>query len=513
MLMRIQRVPQKTKKRKNPDILFHLMTSETTGYRNYFDKIEKLKKGELSLKENVRYFLDEIDRQRHLNAFNFVFEEDALLQAEKVSAKIKSGNHGKLAGMVVAIKDVLALKDKPLTCSSGMLKDFTSLYTATAVKKLLEEDAIIIGKTNCDEFAMGSSNENSAFGPVLNPVDNTRVPGGSSGGAAAAMAAGLCDVSIGTDTGGSIRQPASFCGVLGLKPTYGRVSRSGLTAFASSFDSIGPFANDISDIALVMEVISGRDSFDATSAQKEVPEYSKLMGEVTIRKEEYSGKPRIGIPREYFAEGLNDEIRAPIEGVVSRLKSEGFVVRDISLPNTPYSIATYYILTTAEASSNLARYDGARYGYRKPGSRTLQDMYAGTRSEGFGTEVKRRIMLGTYVLSAGYYDAYYRKAQKVRRLLKNDFDKAFLEVDLILTPTAPSTAFRLGEKSSNPLEMYLNDIYTTSANLAGIPGLSFPVGRDSHGLPVGMQLMANQFDELTILKMCRYLSEEIQLWY
>ncbi|MGE5432743.1 MAG: Asp-tRNA(Asn)/Glu-tRNA(Gln) amidotransferase subunit GatA [Syntrophomonadaceae bacterium] len=485
------------------------MTIDSNGYKDYFEKIEMLKSGRLSLQGNVRYFLDRISKQKHLNAFNSVFEEDALLQAEIVSAKIKAGTHGKLAGMVVAIKDVLALKDKPLTCSSAMLKNFTSLYTAAAVKKLLEEDAIIIGKTNCDEFAMGSSNENSAFGAVLNPVDNSRVPGGSSGGAAAAMAAGLCDVSIGTDTGGSIRQPASFCGVLGLKPTYGRVSRSGLTAFASSFDSIGAFASNISDIAIVMEVISGRDGSDATSSRMEVPEFSRLLDEIDITKEGYSGKPRIGIPKEYFAEGLNDEVRNVIEGVIFEIKQKGFDVREISLPNTPYSIAAYYILTTAEASSNLARYDGARYGFRNPESHTLHDMYTGSRSEGFGTEVKRRIMLGTYVLSSGYYDAYYRKAQKVRRLLKNDFDTAFGEIDLILTPTAPATAFKLGEKSSNPLEMYLNDIYTTSANLAGIPGISVPVGFDSQGLPVGMQLMANQFDELTLMRMCRYLSKVI----
>lgn len=485
------------------------MTSELMEYKNHFEKIEKLKSGELSLKENVRYFLNKISAQSHLNAFNFVFEEEALQRAEIVSKKILSGTHGKLAGMVVAIKDVLSIKDKPLSCSSRMLKGFTSLYSATAVKKLLEEDAIIIGKTNCDEFAMGSSNENSAYGPVLNPIDTSRVPGGSSGGAAAALAAGLCDVSIGTDTGGSIRQPASFCGILGLKPTYGRVSRSGLTAFASSFDSIGPFAHSISDVALVMEVISGRDSYDATSARIGVPEYSRLLDEVSVSKENYSGMPRIGIPKEYFSEGLNSEVRSKIEEVISKIKAKGFEVKDISLPNTPYSIATYYILTTAEASSNLERYDGARYGFRDPKSLSLQDMYTQSRSEGFGTEVKRRIMLGTYVLSAGYYDAYYRKAQKVRRLLKNDFDGAFNDVDLILTPTAPTTAFLLGEKSSNPLEMYLNDIYTTSANLAGIPGINIPVGTDSKGLPIGMQLMAGQFDELTLMKMCRYISEEL----
>ena len=476
-------------------------------YINYSDKLQKIKSGKLSLRDNVRLFLDKIDKKKNLNAFNFVFDESALEDSEKIEDKIKSGNHGKLAGMVVAIKDVLAIKDKPLTCSSNILKNFISLYDATAVRKLIEEDVIIIGKTNCDEFAMGSSNENSAFGNVLNPADNSRVPGGSSGGSAVAVAADLCDVALGTDTGGSIRQPASFCGVYGMKPTYGRVSRYGLTAFASSFDTIGPFAKSIEDVALVLQVIAGKDNKDSTSADKEIPDY---YGSLQNSLENFkSKKPSIGIPKEYFAEGLNAEIKNAIEEKISQLKSNGFEIIEIDLPNTEYSIATYYILTTAEASSNLARYDGARYGFRHEDSKTLKDMYNLSRSEGFGTEVKRRIMLGTYVLSAGYYDAYYRKAQKVRRLLKNDFDNAFNKVDLILTPVAPTVAFKIGEKSEDPLEMYLGDIYTTSANLAGIPGINIPIAKNSEGLPIGMQLMANQFDESTLLNTSYYIQEQL----
>jgi aspartyl-tRNA(Asn)/glutamyl-tRNA(Gln) amidotransferase subunit A len=476
-------------------------------YKNHSEKIFKIKTGSLSLEDNTESFLKAIEQNKNLNAYNFIFNEDALKDAKRICNKINSGTHGKLAGMVIAIKDVLALKDKPLTCSSNILKNFTSLYTSTAVQKLIDEDAIIIGKTNCDEFAMGSSNENSALGKVLNPVDNSRVPGGSSGGSAVAVAADLCDVSLGTDTGGSIRQPASFCGIYGLKPTYGRVSRYGLTAFASSFDSIGPFAKNTEDIAIVLQVISGQDEKDSTSVKREVPEYLNFLP--NTYDEFKKKKPVIGIPKEYFTKGLNEEIRKAIEFKVQQLQKNGFEVLEITLPNTEYCIATYYILTTAEASSNLARFDGARYGFRHPNSGTLKDMYNLSRSEGFGAEVKRRIMLGTYVLSAGYYDAYYRKAQKVRRLFKNDFDNAFQKVDLLLTPVAPTTAFRIGEKSNDPLEMYLGDIYTLSANLAGIPGISIPVGKDSQGLPIGMQLMANQFDELSLLRMSYYIQSHL----
>lgn len=470
-------------------------------YKNISEKISLIKENKLSLSENVKDFLTKIDQRKNLNAFNFVFSEEALIRAEEIETKIKSGKHGKLAGTVIAIKDVLAYKDHPLTCSSKILADFISIYTATAVQKLIDEDAIIIGKTNCDEFAMGSSNENSAFGPVLNPIDESRVPGGSSGGSAVAVAADLCDVSLGTDTGGSIRQPAAFCGIFGLKPTYGRVSRYGLTAFASSFDTIGPFAKNVEDIALIMNVISGRDENDSTSVESNLIDYpiKNLVEE----------KIKIGIPKEYFGEGLDIEIRKKIFDLIEKLKKEGFEIKEISLPMTEYNIATYYILTTAEASSNLARYDGARYGYRSKNSSTLEEMYVNSRTEGFGNEVKRRIMLGTYVLSSGYYDAYYRKAQKVRRLIKEDFDKAFTQVDLIITPTTPSVAFKLGEKSNDPLQMYLSDIYTTSANLAGIPGLNIPIGKNHEDLPIGMQLMSKQFDENKLLRFSKFLVERI----
>ena len=471
-------------------------------YKNYKDKLEKIKKGELSLKENVTYFLNEIETNKHLNAFNFIFPDEAIEQAVKVEEKIKSSRQGKLAGLVLAVKDVLSIKGKPLTCSSKILKDFTAIYTATAVQKLIDEDVIIIGKTNCDEFAMGSSNENSAFGSVLNPVDNSRVPGGSSGGSAAAVAAGLCDAALGSDTGGSIRQPASFCGIYGLKPTYSRVSRYGLTAYASSFDTIGAFARNAKDIAAVLEVMAGWDVNDSTSSKNTVPD---LSGNLSLNNK----KLKLGFAREYFGEGLSPEVKSAIETVMEKLKKNGFEIEEISLPHSEYTIATYYILTTAEASSNLARYDGARYGYRSENCSSLLEMYKSSLSEAFGSEVKRRIMLGTYVLSAGYYDAYYRKAQKVRRFIKNDFDEAFKKVDIILTPTSPSPAFKLGEKTSDPLEMYLMDIYTTSANLAGIPGISVPVTKSSGGLPIGLQLLANQFNEPNLLKMSYYIQENI----
>lgn len=470
-------------------------------YKNHKEKLEFIKSGKLSLVENVNHFLKNIEDQKDLNAFNFVFNDEAIDSARIVEHKIKNNIAGKLAGMVIAIKDVLAYKDHPLTCSSNILKNFTSLYTATAVQKLIDEDAIIIGKTNCDEFAMGSSNENSAFGSVLNPVDKTRVPGGSSGGSAVAVAANLCDVSVGTDTGGSIRQPAAFCGVYGLKPTYGRVSRYGLTAFASSFDTIGPFAKNVEDAALVMKVISGKDENDSTSVEKEIPNFLSSLSK--------DKKLKIGIPKEYFADGLDEEIRNAILDIVDELKLEGYEVKDVSLPMTEYTIATYYILTTAEASSNLARFDGARYGFRAADYKNLDEMYLNSRTQGFGKEVKRRIMLGTYVLSSGYYDAYYRKAQKVRRLIKEDFDKVFSEVDLLITPTTPTVAFKIGEKSEDPLQMYLNDIYTTSANLAGIPGISIPIGKNSENLPIGLQILSQQFEEDKLFQLSKHIQDEI----
>lgn len=469
-------------------------------YKNNSFKIELVKSGQLSLIDNVRFFLDNIEKNKHLNAFNFVFIDDLLLKAEEIEEKIKSGKHGKLAGLVIAIKDVLAIKDKPLTCSSKILQNFNSVYNATIINKLIDEDAIIIGKTNCDEFAMGSSNENSFYGPVLNPIDNTRVPGGSSGGSAAAVAAYLCDAAIGTDTGGSIRQPASFCGVYGLKPTYGRVSRYGLTAFASSFDSIGTFTNSIEDAAEIMEVISGYDKYDSTSVVEKVPSYKVNI--LNLKRNLV-----IGVPTQYFSTGLNEGVKNKILALIDNLKKD-FTIKEISLPNMDYAIATYYILTTAEASSNLSKYDGVRYGHRSKEYINLDKMYKNTRSEGFGKEVKRRIMLGTYVLSAGYYDAYYKKAQKVRRLIKNDFDNAFNEVDLIITPVTPTTAFKLNEKSSDPLEMYLNDIYTTSINLAGIPAISLPLSTDLQGLPIGVQIIADSLKEDRLFQFGKFLQDK-----
>ena len=449
--------------------------------------------GQTSLKNEVKIYLDNIKNQSDLNAFLQIYESEALEQAEIIDNKIKEGSAGKLAGLVIAIKDVICIKDKIVTCGSKILENFISLYDATVIKKLKENDALIIGKTNMDEFAMGSSNENSAYGIVKNPLDKTKVPGGSSGGSAVAVAANLSTTSLGSDTGGSIRQPASFCGIFGLKPTYGRVSRFGLVAYASSFDTIGPFANSAYDIAAVLEVIAGYDPNDSTSANIPVPEYTKLL-------DKNISNLRIGLPKEYLGEGLSPEIRELIENKIDFLKSKGAIIKSISLPHTEYTIATYYILTTAEASSNLARYDGARYGFRDKSAKDLESLYTLSRSKGFGTEVKRRIMLGTFVLSAGYYDAYYKKAQRVRRLIKEDFDKAFSEVDCILTPTTPTTAFGIGEKTDDPLTMYLSDIYTVSANLAGIPGINIPIGKDKNGLPIGMQLLGKQFDEQTILK-------------
>lgn len=469
-------------------------------YSNFSEKSNLLKTGKLSLVENVQEFLTKIEENKDLNAFNFVFEKAALEQAGKIEEKIKNGSAGKLAGMVVAIKDVLSYKDFPLTCSSRILENFTALYNATAVQKLLDEDAVIIGKTNCDEFAMGSSNENSAFGSVLNPVNKEYVPGGSSGGSAVAVAAGLCDTSLGTDTGGSIRQPASYCGIVGMKPTYGLVSRFGLTAFASSFDSIGPFANNTEDAELVLSVIAGPDKSDSTSADTEYKSSEKSFK---------PGNLKIGLPKEYFADGLDEDIRVTIEDAVAKLKQAGFTFVDISLPRTEYAIATYYILTTAEASSNLARYDGARYGFRAEGAANLEEMYKESRSQGFGDEVKRRIMLGTYVLSAGYYDAYYIKAQKVRRLIRDDFDKAFSKADIILTPTTPTTAFKIGENTNDPLKMYLNDIYTTSANLAGIPGINLPLKNIKGNMPVGLQLLGNRLSDSDLFAAARVIKEII----
>jgi aspartyl-tRNA(Asn)/glutamyl-tRNA(Gln) amidotransferase subunit A len=403
---------------------------------------------------------------------------------------------GKLDGMRIAVKDVLALQGEHLTCASKILEPFVSLYSATCVDRLIHSGALVIGKTNMDEFAMGSSNENSAFGSVRNPWDISRVPGGSSGGSAVAAAIGACNVALGTDTGGSIRQPAAFTGTVGFKPTYGRISRYGLVAFASSFDTVGTFSRHLEDAAKAIEVMAGYDKHDATSANVPTEEYSNSL------TKEVKGL-RIGIPEEYFGEGIDADIREAIEGVKAKLQKAGCTLVPISMPHTKYSIAVYYILTTAEASSNLARFDGIRYGYRTKNAASLNDTYVKSRSEGFGTEVKRRIMLGTYVLSSGYYDAYYKRAQKVRRLIKGDFTTAFTEVDAILTPTTPTTAFKLGEKTTDPLSMYLNDIFTVSANISGSPAASIPVGLDRNGLPIGAQIICNDFEESTVFSLAK----------
>jgi len=466
-------------------------------YSNYSEKRKKLENGEISLTENVENFLKKIAAEKELNAFNSI-AEDVVEQARLIQQKISNGKANKLAGMVISVKDILAVEGLPMTCSSNFLKNFKAVYTAEAIKKLIEQDALIIGKTNCDEFAMGSSNENSAFHPVLNPINKERTPGGSSGGAAVSVAAGLCDAAIGTDTGGSIRQPAAFTGTVGLKPTYGLVSRYGLTAFASSFDVIGPITSSVRDAALLLEVLADRDEKDSTSVSSKMQNYSDIF--------EVEKKIKIGIPTDLLNEGVQSEILENFYSVTDWCEKQDFEVREISLKHNKYSIAAYYILTTAEASSNLARFDGVRFGSRSNIASTLEQLYLNSRHEGFGTEVKRRIMLGTYVLSAGYYDAYYKKAQKVRRLIKEDFDDVFGITDLILLPTTPTTAFKLGEKINDPLQMYLNDVFTTSVNLAGIPAISIPIGKDNSGLPIGLQILANQFEEGKMLRLA-YLIE------
>ncbi|NOY78886.1 MAG: Asp-tRNA(Asn)/Glu-tRNA(Gln) amidotransferase subunit GatA [Calditrichaeota bacterium] len=465
---------------------------------DYSDLRKKIVSGDISLVEATKAFLDNIASKKDLNAFISVWSEEAVSRAKSVQKRIENGTAGKLAGMVMAIKDNLNVKGQATTCGSHILENFVSPYSATVVQKLLDEDAILIGKTNMDEFAMGSSNETSYFGPVRNPHDPERIPGGSSGGSATAVAANLAMAALGSDTGGSIRQPAALCGVVGLKPTYGRVSRFGLVAFASSLDQIGPISKSVRDSALLLNVISGYDSSDSTSVNRPVPDYTKGL-------EKGAGGLKIGYPREYFGEGLDPAVRTTVEESLRILEKEGAVVEEMSLPHTEYAVATYYILATAEASSNLARYDGARYGYRSRDIANLEEMYTQSRSEGFGDEVKRRIMLGTYVLSAGYYEAYYRRAQKVRTLIKQDFEKAFEKYDVILTPTSPTTAFKLGEKMDDPLQMYLSDIYTISANLAGIPGLSLPCGKDEKGLPIGVQILGKAFDEAMVLRVGQVL--------
>ena len=451
----------------------------------------------ISAREIASGFYAEIDRRNpELNAYLTLSHERAYSQADRVDAAVARGEKlPSLAGVPVAIKDVISTSGIRTTCGSKILESYIPPYDATAVTRLENAGAVILGKTNCDEFAMGSSNENSAYGPVRNPVALDRVPGGSSGGSAASVAAGLAVVALGTDTGGSIRQPAACCGIPGLMPTYGRVSRYGLIAFASSLDRIGPFAANIADTAAVMTVIAGHDENDSTSAAASVPRYDAEI-ESPIQG------LRIGVPEEYFGEGIDSEVKEKVLTAIALMEKLGCHRIPLKMPHTEYAIATYYIIATAEASSNLARYDGVRYGLRVPGA-TLLDMYRKTRERGFGPEVKRRLMLGTYVLSSGYYDAYYLRAQKVRALIARDFSAAFQKVDAILTPTAPTPAFKLGEKTSDPLQMYLADIYTVTGDLAGIPGISIPCGKTKAQLPVGLQILGPHFSESRILQLAR----------
>jgi aspartyl-tRNA(Asn)/glutamyl-tRNA(Gln) amidotransferase subunit A len=432
--------------------------------------------------------------QDGINSFLALTRERAFAQAAKVDAAVQSGEAlGPLAGVPVAVKDVLAMQGVVSTAGSKILAGYRPPYDATAVAKLEAAGAIVLGKLNCDEFAMGSSNENSAYGPVKNPRALDRVPGGSSGGSAAAVAAGLCVASLGTDTGGSIRQPAAFCDVVGVLPTYGRVSRYGLIAFASSLDRVGPLTRSVADAATMLEVLAGPDAMDATSSEQPVVAYAAEA------KKDVAGL-RIGVPEEYFGEGLDAEIRAAIEKALDDLRAAGCSIHKVSLPHTKYAVPTYYVIATAEASSNLSRFDGVRFGLRAEGANTLAKMYRESRDEGFGAEVKRRILLGTYVLSAGYYDAYYKKAQQVRALLTRDFVEAFGQVDAIVCPVTPTPPWKLGEKTADPLQMYLEDIYSVAASLAGICGMSVPCGHTQSGLPIGVQVLGKHFDEATMLR-------------
>ncbi len=468
-----------------------------------FDTIsQSLQNKETDCRSIVLKYLKQIETKAHLNAFVEVYRDLALEQAEQVDKKLQSGTAGKLAGMVVGIKDVLCLQDHESNASSKILKGFKSTYTCTAVQRLIDEDAIIIGRLNCDEFGMGSSNENTVHGKVLNAKDESRVPGGSSGGSAVAVQAGLCTASLGTDTGGSVRQPAAFTGVIGMKPTYSRVSRWGLIAYASSFDTIGIFTRSVKDNALIMEVIAGEDKMDSTSSKKPVPSYSKELN--------LSGKKRIAYLKETIhSPALSPEIKKNTLSVLEQLKSEGHEVEETEFPLLNYVLPTYYILTTAEASANLSRFDGVKYGYRTPNAHNLESMYKLTRAEGFGEEVKRRILLGTFVLSASYHDAYFTKAQKVRRLIKEQTEDLLTKYDYIIMPTTPTTAFKFGEHSGDPVAMYLEDLFTVQASVSGTPSISIPNGEDEDEMPIGLQIIANSFKEAELYAFSDYLTKLI----
>jgi len=455
---------------------------------------EKLDKKELTITEITKAYVDRIiEKEPEVKAFVTTLTDTALEQAKQIEEKVNNGEiTSEFAGIPVGIKDNICTKGVRTTCSSKMLENFVAPYNATVTEKLNEQNLINLGKLNMDEFAMGAATEYSAFKKTCNPWNLNKVPGGSSGGSAAAVAAGMVPWALGSDTGGSIRQPASFCGVVGLKPTYGLVSRFGLVAFASSLDQIGPITKDVEDSAILLNIISGYDEKDTTSTNIEKKDYTKAL------KNDVKGL-KIGVPKEYFGEGINSEVKEALEKAIEEYKSMGAIVEECSLPIADYALATYYIIACAEASSNLGRFDGIRYGYRTPNFENLKDIFVNSRTEGFGEEVKRRIILGTYVLSSGYYDAYYKKAQQVRTLVKKEFDKVFEKYDVLITPTAPTVAFNIGERSNNPLEMYLADICTVSVNIAGLPGISVPCGVNKEGMPIGMQIIGKQFSEETIL--------------
>jgi aspartyl-tRNA(Asn)/glutamyl-tRNA(Gln) amidotransferase subunit A len=476
-----------------------------------------LDKKEVSVKDTVNSIYQRIDAvEEKVRAFVTTTKDEALKMADGVQKKLDLGlprwnflrgetqNRKSILGIPLAIKDNMCIKGIPTTCSSKVLYNFVPPYESTVTSRLMEQGYILIGKTNMDEFAMGSSTENSGFSVTKNPWDLERIPGGSSGGSAAAVAADECIAALGSDTGGSIRQPAALCGVVGLKPTYGRISRYGLVAFASSLDQIGPITKSVRDSAILMNILSGHDPLDSTSAPVTVPDFTAILGK------DINGM-KIGIPKEYFIEGMEEEVESSVKEAIKKLELLGAIPVEISLPHTGYAVATYYVLATSEASSNLARYDGVKYGFRAEG-RDLMDMYMNTRAQGFGAEVKRRIMLGTYALSSGYYEAYYKKAQQVRTLIKKDFEEAFRQVDVIVTPTSPTAAFKIGEKTADPLQMYLSDIFTISVNLAGVPGISIPCGFTSNNLPIGLQLIGKHFNEESILKVA-YAHEQATEWH
>ncbi len=461
-----------------------------------------LREGKYSCVDLVNYYLKNIRANEDLNIFLEVFEQEALERAQKLDQKIAAGKTGQVFGLILGLKDILCYKDHKISASSKILADFVSLYSATAVERLLDEDAIMIGRTNCDEFAMGTSNENSAYGEVKNPIDKSLVPGGSSGGSAAAVKADMCLAALGTDTGGSVRQPASFCGVVGFKPTYGRVSRYGLIAYASSFDQIGTLTKNINDAAIINEVMAGPDDYDSTAFELDVPKYSENLS--------WEKPAKIGyLQTALDLEGINPEVKEYTEGLIQKLKDAGNQVDEVEIGHLEQVVPAYYVLTTAEASSNLARYDGVHYGYQSPDAKELDEIYKLSRSEGFGPEVQRRIMLGTFVLSEGYYDAYYGKAQKVRRLIQESTLSILAEYDFILLPTCPTPPFKIGEKVDDPIALYLQDIFTVQANLAGVPAISLPMGNTKAGLPFGMQLIGNKFEEEKLFAFSNLLMETI----